>query len=146
MVIKSLPQIAAISLGFLLSGCATDNFTPVLAVAPQSALQPFASDDTGVPTWEASQVDMQPRQRRHVSPKAPVELLKRGGEAEAVVDFIVDETGKPRCVFAARATNVAFGQAAAEALAKWQFSPGRKDGKAVRTHMSMPMNFSVNEN
>ncbi len=130
-------------MGLVLCGCATDAAKPALAVTLQSALQPLAADDDRVPTLDVSLVDMVPQARHQVAPGMSAELRTFRGEAEAVIDFIVDENGMPRNVFAIRSTQVAFGQVAAEAVAKWRFSPGRKDAKPVRTHLQIPMNFST---
>jgi periplasmic protein TonB len=62
-----------------------------------------------------------------------------------VVEFIVDERGRviePRVV---RSTNRIFDDATLQAVAKWQFEPGRRDGKIVRFRMSAPVVFSLNE-
>ena len=146
MMTKHQIWISGFIAGMILSGCATDSAAPALAVAPQSALQPLAPDDTRVPILDISLVDMVPQARRQFAPKVPAEFRARVSQAEALIDFIVDENGMTRNVFAIHATHVAFGQAAAEAVAKWQFSPGRKDGRPVRTHLQVPMIFSTNEN
>lgn len=140
-----LKCFATLSFGFILAGCATDGVAPQLAVSREQALQPFnPGDDQTI--WDISRVDMVPQPRRQSAPKPPAELLRKGARAQALIDFVVDENGMTRRVFAIQATNVAFGQTAVEAVAKWKFSPGRKDGKPVRTHLQIPMSFSTDEN
>ena len=38
-----------------------------------------------------------------------------------------------------------FESAAVQAVSKWKFKPGRKGGRAVNTHMQVPIVFTLNE-
>lgn len=136
--------LAGLAASLILAGCVTDKAVPTpVASGPAAKLQAFAADDNGVPTLDISLVDMIPQVRRQAPPRFPVAFRQKGRGGEAVVDFVVDEKGIARNVFAIRATHSEFAAAASEAVAKWQFSPGRKDGKAVRTHMQVPVVFTL---
>ncbi len=60
-----------------------------------------------------------------------------------MVDFIVDSDGNVRNAFALRTTHPDFGAAAVAAVEKWKFKPGLKGGRAVATHMQVPIIFQM---
>ena len=135
----------------ILTSCATDPGASgpkpeqMIALAPPG-VNPLPVGDMGVPTLDISRLDMLPIARRQARPNYPADLRRRGRGGEGLVDFIVDENGVPRNVFSYRATHPDFGFAAVEAVATWRFSPGRKDGRVVRTHMQVPIVFTLDEN
>lgn len=71
----------------------------------------------------------------------PASHAKKGLVVSALVDFIVDANGDVVRARAARATHPEFGEAAVAAVQRWKFKPGRKNGRAVATHMQVPINF-----
>ena len=50
-----------------------------------------------------------------------------------------------RNAYAARSTQREFESAAVQAVSKWKFRPGKKSGRAVNTHMQVPIVFTLNE-
>jgi TonB family protein len=137
--------LVGLAASLFFAGCATDTAAPALgASGPSAKLQAFAADDNRVPTLDISRVDVIPQVRRQAPPRFPVAFRRQGRGGEAVVDFIVDENGVARDVVAIRATHPDFAAAASEAVAKWRFSPGRKEGRPVRTHMQVPVVFTLN--
>ena len=44
-----------------------------------------------------------------------------------------------------RSTHPAFETSAIEAVSKWTFRPGQKDGRNVPTRMQVPIVFSLND-
>ena len=78
-----------------------------------------------------------------VAPAYPAELVAEQMDGAVTVRFFVGEDGTVAdpCVIAS--DHPAFSAAALEALAKWRFRPGIKDGKPVATRMQIDFPFSV---
>jgi hypothetical protein len=105
-------------------------------------LHPFASTDQNDPIVEKSDASPQPQLlSRDMSPLHEFgrQHMDDTWEATAQVDFIVDEHGVPRQVFAIAATDPRYGAALAIAVSRWRYSPGLKAGKLVRVHMQVAM-------
>ncbi len=98
------------------------------------------------PVVPPSSLDRQPVPRFQARPRYPFQLRKNGVAGEAVVDFVVDAEGKVVEPVAVRMTHEDFGAAAVDAVRRWQFQPGVKDGRAVATQLQVPIVFTLNEN
>jgi TonB family protein len=96
-------------------------------------------------TYDISRLDKPPVARFQARPHYPVALRRDGVPGEAITDFIVDTEGNVQRAFAIRATHPAFADAAVAAVTQWKFKPGIKDGRAVNTHMQVPIVFTLNE-
>lgn len=88
-------------------------------------------------------LDDQPVARYQAQPVYPFEMRRSAITGEVMVSFIVDSTGSVRDAYAIRSTQREFEAAAVQAVAKWKFRPGRKDGRAVNTRMQVPIVFSI---
>lgn len=75
------------------------------------------------------------------APVYPRSLAGSGRQGRAVVEFLVDEKGHPRLPRIASATEPAFGYAAVQAAALWQFTPPTGKGRAVVTRVQVPFVF-----
>ena len=60
----------------------------------------------------------------------------------AVVEFLVDEEGTVRLPRIVKATHLAFGYAAVQSVAAWQFEPPKRGGRAVIVRVRAPFEFS----
>jgi outer membrane biosynthesis protein TonB len=125
--------------------------------------------------YEVSQLEQQPRGVFQTRPRYPVEMRRAGISGEVTVDFVVDKDGNVQNAFAVKsaqresgvaagaddfvvATNgeaqnasasklsqPAFEAAAIEAVSHWKFSPGRKGGSDVNTHMQVSIVFTISD-
>jgi TonB family protein len=66
---------------------------------------------------------------------------KFGGSVQLTI--IVDEKGNPVDVKVTRAIGLGLDEKAIEAVKKWRFRPGYKDGKAVATFATVEVNFRL---
>jgi protein TonB len=77
-------------------------------------------------------------------PQYPFEMRRAGISGTVTVDFIVDTAGNVRNPYPSSSSQREFESAAVQAVAKWRFRPGKKSGKAVNTHMLVPIVFTLN--
>ena len=146
-VMRSLPLRcvgAVVSMGaaLWLCGCETKPAT-TSSNPPAPAAAPAVAERPPAPVYDITQVAIMPKIRTRVPAVFPAELRRAGVGGEVVVDFIVDETGKPFDIQVTQATHPAFGAAAAEAVKQWTFTPGMMDGRPVRTRMQAPLLFTL---
>jgi len=99
--------------------------------------------DNGIRIFDPADLSQPPIATSTPNPLYPFELRRSGVEGKAVVDFIVDEHGTVLRPYALEGTQADFGRAAVEGVRRWHFRPGIKDGQAVRTHMQIPIEFSL---
>lgn len=93
--------------------------------------------------FDPASLDQQPVARVKPAPQYPFEMKRNGTSGEVVVDFIVDTSGNVQNAYALRSTQREFEQPAVQAVGKWKFKPGRKGGRAVNTHMQVPIVFTL---
>jgi len=87
-------------------------------------------------------LDQQPRVRGiQAEPVYPAEMKRQGLSGEVVLTFIVDANGDVRNVSVVKSTNPAFEAPTIQAVQKWKFRPGKKDGKDVATKLTIPVTF-----
>jgi len=99
----------------------------------------------GIAVFDISQLDQAPVPKFQARPQYPFEMRRAGISGEVLVDFIVDTNGEVRNPFAAHSSQREFEAAAVQAVGKWKFRPGRKNGHSVNTHMQVPIVFTLNE-
>ena len=94
-------------------------------------------------TFDVADLEKRPEPVSQVAPTYPEALRKAKVEGVVTLIFILDETGRvedPRVENSARPE---FEKPALDAIRKWRFSPGQKDGQAVRTYIRVPLRFRV---
>lgn len=102
-----------------------------------------AAQSANLQLFEIAQLDQTPLPRFQARPQYPVEMRQAGEPGQVVVDFVVDPAGNVQNAFALRSSRVEFESAAVEAVSKWKFRPGRKDGRDVNTHLQVPIVFTL---
>ena len=101
-------------------------------------LPEFEVSDLSSMKFELGELDEIPRVISRVSPIYPEKMRRARLEGRVVLYFIVDENGVVKNARVESATNPAL-----DALRKWRFKPGIKDGRKVKTRMRQPMTFSL---
>lgn len=99
----------------------------------------------GMQVFDINSLDQRPVARVQQQPQYPFEMRRAGVTGEVTVDFIVDANGDVQNAYAAKSTQREFEQNAVAAVSKWKFKPGRKGGRAVNTHMQVPIVFTLND-
>ncbi|HUA19631.1 MAG TPA: energy transducer TonB [Bryobacteraceae bacterium] len=78
-----------------------------------------------------------------VEPEYSEEARKAKFQGTVVLFVVVDEHGNPRDLKVIRPLGLGLDQKAIEAVEKWKFSPGKKDGKPVPVQATIEVNFRL---
>jgi periplasmic protein TonB len=78
-----------------------------------------------------------------VEPEYSEEARKTRWQGVVQLSVIVDETGHPRDIKVAQALGLGLDQKAIEAVEKWLFKPGMKDGKPVAVFATIQVSFHL---
>ncbi len=78
-----------------------------------------------------------------VEPEYSEEARKAKFQGTVVLYVVVDEKGNPRDLKVVRALGLGLDQKAIEAVQKWRFKPGLKDGKPVPVAAQIEVNFRL---
>jgi len=95
------------------------------------------------PVFDITKIDQAPTVRSHVPPDYPLDLRRRGVFGSVVVEFVVDQEGNVVLATATESTNPAFDNAAVNAVTRWKFRPGKKNGRAVNTRVRQVIHFNL---
>jgi protein TonB len=94
-------------------------------------------------TFDVADLEKRPEPVSQVAPAYPPELRKAKVEGVVTLVFVLDETGRVEDPRVENSSRSEFEKPALEAIRKWRFSPGQKDGQPVRTYIRVPMRFRV---
>jgi protein TonB len=78
-----------------------------------------------------------------VEPEYSEEARKAKFQGTVLLFVIVDEKGNPTSIKIIRPLGLGLDQKAIEAVEKWKFSPGKKDGKPVPVQAQIEVNFRL---
>ena len=78
-----------------------------------------------------------------VEPEYSEEARKAKFQGTVVLFVVVDENGNPRDLKVIRPLGLGLDQKAIEAVEKWKFRPGMKDGKPVAVQATIEVNFRL---
>ena len=82
---------------------------------------------------------------RMVPPVYPYEMKRDGITGVVTVGFEVDEQGMVQNPAVIKSTDSRFDQAALDAVKKWKFKPGKKDGVPTKMKVAIPLQFTLND-
>jgi protein TonB len=120
-------------------------FSTLSCFSTSSALLATGEDRLQIEIFDVIKVDQMPVVKSRATPVYPFEMRRKKIEGDVVVDFIVTTEGNVVNAFAARSSRVDFEATAINAVCKWKFAPGMKNGRPVNTHMQVPIVFSLNK-
>jgi TonB family protein len=78
-----------------------------------------------------------------VEPEYSDEARKAKFQGTVLIDIVVDEKGNPRDFRIVRPLGLGLDEKAIEAVQKWRFRPGVKDGKPVPVFARIEVNFRL---
>lgn len=98
---------------------------------------------TSLDTFDVSELEKRPEVVAQVAPTYPPELRKAKIEGAVTLVFLLSEDGRVEDPRVENSTRPEFEKPALEAVRRWRFRPGMKDGQPVKTHMRLPLRFRV---
>ncbi|MFO1497959.1 MAG: TonB family protein [Verrucomicrobiota bacterium] len=117
------------------SGGALAGFGEARALA---AAQPIQEE-----TFDVSELEKKPEPVSQAAPVYPPDLRKAKIEGVVTIVFVLDENGRVAEPRVENSSRPEFEKPALDAIRKWRFRPGMKEGKAVSTYVRIPMRFRV---
>jgi protein TonB len=117
------------------SGGALAGFGEIRSLTSAQAIQ----DET----FDVSELEKRPEALSQVAPAYPPELRKAKIEGTVTLVFVLSEDGRVEEPRVENSSRPEFEKPALEAIRKWRFRPGEKDGQPVRTYIRVPMRFRV---
>jgi protein TonB len=107
---------------------------------------PSQSWRNGIPhVYTMDQLNEQPKARVQPQPAYPYAMSQAGISGEVVVEFVINEAGNVIDARVVRSSHPEFESPAVQAVLKWKFKPGRKDGRAVKVRASQLLAFNLND-
>jgi protein TonB len=94
-------------------------------------------------TFDVADLEKRPEAISQVAPAYPPELRKAKIEGLVTLVFVLNEEGRVEEPRVENSTRPEFEKPALEAIRRWRFRPGMKDGQTVRTYIRVPMRFRV---
>ncbi len=94
-------------------------------------------------TFDMAELERRPEVISQVAPSYPSELRKAKVEGAVTLVFVLSETGAVEEPRIESASHPQFEKPALDAVRRWRFKPGLKDGQPVRTFMRLPMRFRL---
>lgn len=94
--------------------------------------------------FSLSDLEKRPEVMASVAPIYPADMRKAKIEGTVTIIFILNEEGHVEDPRVEQSSRPEFERPALDALRKWKFRPGMKDGQPVRTYMKLPMRFRIN--
>jgi protein TonB len=94
-------------------------------------------------TFDVAELEKRPQPVSQVAPTYPEALRKAKVEGVVTLIFVLDETGRVEDPRVENSSRPEFEKPALDAIRKWRFSPGEKDGQPVRTYIRVPLRFRV---
>ncbi|MEW6306889.1 MAG: energy transducer TonB [Verrucomicrobiota bacterium] len=88
-------------------------------------------------------LDQKPVAVAQIQPTHPRELVKARVEGNVTLLFVVDEQGRVEDPRVENSSRPEFERPALEAVRKWKFKPGTKEGAPVKTYIRQPIQFSI---
>lgn len=85
----------------------------------------------------------QPRLVTKIEPEYSEEARKAKWQGTVQLEIVIDEHGMPKDAKVKRALGLGLDQKAMEAVMKWRFKPGTKDGKPVPVIATVEVNFRL---
>lgn len=108
----------------------------------RSGLAIEAAMDTTLDTvCSLSDLDQPPRATFQPAPEYPTALRRQKADGSVVVLFIVDRNGRVSNPIVQQSSQPAFEAPALQAVRRWRFEPGKRNGESVAFKMRAPIRF-----
>lgn len=96
-----------------------------------------------MPVFEPAELDRAPVVLSQPLPQYPPALRRTAATGAVLLSFVVDAEGTVRSPRVVESSRPEFCAPALQAVARWKFRPGRKDGRRVATRVEVPIAFAL---
>jgi protein TonB len=93
--------------------------------------------------FDVAELEKRPEAVSQVPPAYPTELRRAKIEGVVMLVFLLNEEGKVEEARVENSSRPEFEKPALDAIRRWRFRPGMKDGQAVKTYVRIPMRFRI---
>ncbi len=114
----------------------------LLAATLSRATPAFTPDDDST-VYQPGPGVTPPKVVRKVQPYYTVQARRALVQGTAVLEVVVDEHGVPARISTISPIGFGLDERAKEAVSQWEFRPGRKDGKPVKTVTTVAVDFRI---
>jgi protein TonB len=105
-----------------------------------------AAENVQSDTFDVADLEKRPEPVSQTAPVYPADLRKAKIEGSVTVICILGEDGRVEEPRVENSSRPEFEKPSLDAVRKWRFRPGMKDGQAVRTYIRIPLRFRVGAN
>ena len=99
-----------------------------------------SKDDSLDAVFSMADLDQKPRVIYQPGPTLNKQI-RRKAPGTVYIIFVVDQRGRVENPVVQKATDPVFTKSALAAIKQWKFEPGKRNGKAVRFRMRIPITF-----
>lgn len=96
-----------------------------------------------VAIFNIADLDQRPRPISQVKPRYPLEMKKAKVTGSVVLLFVLNENGRVEDSRIESSSRPEFEKPALDAVRKWRFKPGTREGKAVRSYVRQQILFNL---
>jgi protein TonB len=112
--------------------------------ADARAVEPSGLEVASAPVPAEKPISARPRYKHSPHPSYPALARRRRQEGDVLLAVRVDAAGRPESVEVQESSGFAsLDRAAVEAVAHWEFEPGRQDGAPVPSRVVVPIQFRL---
>jgi TonB family protein len=115
----------------------------LLLVGSPGYLSAQAGPTSANAPYELEDLDEVPKATDRPPPVFPRALSRAGLVGKVTVTMIIGTDGRVEDAMVVNSNNPWFERPALDAVMKWKFSPGRKDGQPVRVQATQPIDFTL---
>ncbi|MEM1222624.1 MAG: energy transducer TonB [Verrucomicrobiota bacterium] len=102
-----------------------------------------AQDLGGLEIFDIGDLETKPQPRKQGAPRYPATAKRKGLQGFALAEFIIDENGNVIDVEIKQSSDPIFEKPTVEAIRDWKFTPGEKDGRAVKTRTRVKIPYNI---
>ncbi len=97
----------------------------------------------GLDAFDVADLERRPEVISQVPPAYPAELRKARIEGMVTIVLLLDDEGRVQDPRVENSSRPEFEKPALEAVRRWRFKPGMKEGKPVKTYLRIPIRFRI---
>lgn len=95
--------------------------------------------------FDISDLEKKPVIQKQIAPQYPIEAKMQKISGFALAEFIIDTKGNVIDVKILESSNKVFDRPTTKAISSWKFTPGEKDGKAVKTRTRVRIPYQLKD-